>query len=80
MALIDCEVSINVVLLAHEERRENLVHVNSRDVIVVLLVDKVDKVHRLRIEPKQSYPFLEIHMFFLNLFDDGRKQIFHLLL
>ena len=57
-----------------------MVHVDPTDIIVVLFIDQVDKIHGFMVEAKEAYPFLEVHVFLFDLFDDGRKHRLHLFL
>ena len=57
-----------------------MIHVDSANIVVVMFVDHVNKVHGLLVEPKQAEPFFEINMFIFNFFNQGRKEQFHLLL
>lgn len=57
-----------------------MVHVYTRDVVIAVVVDHVDEVHGLLVEAEQPNPFLEIHVFFLDLFDEAGKEALHLLL
>lgn len=57
-----------------------MVHVDSRDVVVVVLVDHVDEIHSLGVEAKKTDPFFEVEMFLLDFFNKCGKDIFHLFL
>ena len=74
------EVCFKGVLLLHEEYWENLIHINSWNVIVVLFVDEVDEVHGLVVETKETNPLFKVQVLFLHFFDDWRKQVLQLFL
>lgn len=80
LALIDVEVGFERVLFLHKESRQNLVHVNSRDIVIVLLIDEVNEVHSLMVETEKPQPFLEVQVLFFYLFDEEGKEVLHLLL
>ena len=51
-ALLGWEISFYNFFFVHEEIGENLVHVDSANIVVVMFVDHVDKIHGFLVEPK----------------------------
>ena len=79
-ALVAGKVGLDVGFFIHKKGGEDLVHVDSGDVVVVLFVDKVDEVHGFVVEAEETDPLFEVEVFVFDFFDDGRKQILHLFL
>jgi len=68
LTLFGVEVGLQNLILIHEEVGQDLIHIDSTDVVVLVVVDHVDKVHRLLVEPEETQPFLEVHMLIFHLF------------
>lgn len=79
-AVLKIEVSFNLSFLVHEEGGQYLVGIDAGYIIVVALIDKVDKVHGFLGVAIEHDPFLEIHVFFLHLFYHVGEECLHLLL
>ena len=72
-ALVAGKVGLDVGFFIHKKGGEDLVHVDSGDVVVVLFVDKVDEVHGFVVEAEETDPLFEVEVFVFDFFDDGRK-------
>ena len=68
--LVSGEIGLKCGFFVHKQSRKNLVHVDSADVVIILFVDEVDKIHGLVVETEQADPFFEIHVFVFDLLDD----------
>jgi hypothetical protein len=79
-AVLKIEVSFNLPLLVHEECGQDFVSVDTGYIIVVALIDKVNKIHCFLGIAIEHHPFLEIHVFLLHLFYHVGEESLHLLL
>ena len=80
LAVLYPEICLENFIFIHKKGWEDLVHVDSWDVVIVLLVNHINKVHSFRVEAKQADPFFEIEVFLFHLLYKSWKDILHLLL
>lgn len=80
LALLKGEVGLHSLLLIHEKSREDLVHVDSRNVVVIVIVDHIDEAERVCVESEMANPLLEVVMFIFDFLDETGEEVLHFLL